>query len=142
MINLSNKEAAYSEVWGFINALDENTKAKIPNKICNKIEFNRLKSYNPLYNLNQEVNEKTFSREALAIITAIYLQYLCDDEDEKNNLRKFIRKNGEIENQNLFNIFDNRVGVENKVSIVNYEKIGLFSKIQNWFKKIFCKEKK
>ncbi len=97
MVNTANIPRAYSEVYSFINTLGDNYKNKIPKKLYENIEKGRDVNYNPRYDINQKVDKKTFSHEGLALIAALNLQYWCDDEEEKKELKETYLNNTKIE---------------------------------------------
>ena len=99
MINIANTNKAYSEVYSFLNTLGDEYISKIPNKIYLVIEENRDKTYNPEYLIDQEVTTKTFSKEALALIAALNLQYFCEDKEVKKKLNESYLRNTEIEKE-------------------------------------------
>lgn len=93
MINKSLMPKAYSEVYGFIMALGEEYKNQLPADVYNNIEEKRDLSYNPKYDINQTVDDSTFSIEALSLITALYLEYWCTDEKEKEEIKQVLEEN-------------------------------------------------
>ena len=85
MINIANTSRAYSEVYEFINTLGDEYKSKLPKKIYLTIQDNRDKNYVPRYDKNQNVDNNTFSKESIALISALNLQYWCNDVQEKKD---------------------------------------------------------
>ncbi len=148
MINVANKAKAYSEVYSFLNVLGISYISKIPKAVYMIIEEKRDKEYNPIYSINQEVTEETFSKEALALIAALNLQYFCKDEKIKKELKQKYLENAEKEKQkydydNIFrnnkesskieevqNFVDNTLSTE--THLVEYKEV-------KWYKKIFEK---
>lgn len=147
MINVVNTNKAYSEVYSFLNTLGEKYISKVPKKIYSVIEEFRDKTYNPQYSINQEVTTNTFSKEALALIVALNLQYFCKDEKEKEELKTTYLKNTEIEREreseryNPDNIFIKKV--ENikleKDDILVAETQLVEYKQPKWYHKLFKK---
>ena len=118
MINAIKFPKAYSEVYSFINALGEKYKEKIPSTIYKTIEENRDKEYNPIIKSNQEITKDLLSHEALALIAALNLQYWCENEEEKQELKKAYISNTkkEEERYSYENLFRNKKQqvIENK----------------------------
>lgn len=137
MINVLNAPKAYSEVYEFINVLGDEYKNKIPSEIYLNIENNRDRQYVPKYNAKQEINSSTFSKEALALISILNLQYWCDDPKEVSRLKSVYMKNEEIEKERISpkNIFKNNFETTTpSLSLVEYKK-------ENWLEKLFNKIK-
>lgn len=152
MINVVNIPRAYSEVYYFINALGEDYINKIPKNIYITIRDNRDFNYNVTFNKNQKIENSTLSREALALISALNLQYWCTNEDEKKELKKVYVNNSKIEQEkysynNLFkdrnisnNVIENKDTKQN-VQIIEYKR-SVFNRIINKIKEFFYKFKK
>jgi len=152
MINISNTPKAYSEVYSFLNVLGEKYILKIPQSVYSIIEEKRDKSYNPTYLIDQEVTDKTFSQEALALIAALNLQYFCKDENVKKQLKqKYIENTKKEEEKYSYdNIFKNTIRIANQESerdteintenthLIEYEEakwyIKIWEKVLNIFK--------
>ena len=83
MINSAKIPRAYSEVYSFLNVLGNYYINKIPDAIYDTIKENRDKSYTPIYDKNENITQNSISQEGLALISALNLQYWCNDEEEK-----------------------------------------------------------
>ena len=148
MINTNNIPKAYSEVYEFINVLGDEYKNKIPEKIYSNIENNRDKNYIPQYTINQSNVE--FSKEALALIASLNLQYWCEEPQEKERLKRVYHQNAkkEEEKYSYENMFQNNkveaedveVQTEN-VQIIEYKEENIFTKIMNKIRNFFTKLK-
>ena len=148
MIRTVNISKAYSEVYAFINALGNDYIEKIPIRIYNEIKNNRDSNYNPKFDSNQTIKPGDISQEALALISALNLQYWCTDQEEKNKLKRTYLENTKKENEKYSydNLFKNKTQTteqtelpkieKNTVAMVEYKE-SIFTKIKNWFKKIF-----
>ena len=88
MVSTVKIPRAYSEVYSFINTLGIEYKEKIPNKVYDTIRDNRDKEYNPIYKKEQTIQEGILSYEALCLLSALNLQYWCNDNEEKNILKQ------------------------------------------------------
>lgn len=106
MIYERNMKLAYSEVYIFLNVLGKSYIEKISNTVYETIKNNRDLSYNP--NI-QIVNGKLyyeFSREALALISALNLQYFCNSETEKQEYMKIYIENEKQEQERLRELYN------------------------------------
>lgn len=97
LINTIGISKAYSEVYSFINALGDEYKNKIPNAVYNTIKVNRDRDYNPIIKKEQTIQKGMLSHEALALISALNLQYWCKDGKEKKRLKETYILNNEQE---------------------------------------------
>lgn len=146
MINTVKIPRAYSEVYSFINTLGLEYKEKIPNKVYDTIRNNRDKEYNPIYKKEQTMQEGILSHEALCLLSALNLQYWCNDDEEKNILKqKYIENTKkEQEKYSYDNLFKNKQPkvVENTskelehTEMIKYKE-SIFTRIKNWFKRTF-----
>lgn len=152
MINIANTSRAYSEVYEFINSLGNEYKNKLPKKIYLTIQDNRDKNYIPKYEINQSVDNNTFSKEALALISALNLQYWCEDVEEKDRLKKVYTENQKLENEKYSyeNLFKNNKTEEQiqeekqseNVQMIEYKEENVFQKVFNKIKEFLYKYKK
>ena len=110
MVSTVKIPRAYSEVYSFINTLGIEYKEKIPNKVYDTIRDNRDKEYNPIYKKEQTIQEGILSYEALCLLSALNLQYWCNDNEEKNILKqKYIENTKkEQEKYSYDNLFKNK----------------------------------
>ena len=149
MIRPLNYPKAYSEVYSFMNALGNKYIEKVPEKIYETIDKNRDKSYTPIYKKNQTITKDSLSKEALALIAALNLQYWCTSTEEKKKLQQIYIDNTKVENEKYSyeNLFKNTKAygdeqksekVENNQSLVEYKESPirkLINKIKNFFKR-------
>ena len=88
MINSAKISRAYSEVYSFLNALENYYISKIPDAIYDTIKENRDKNYNPVFKDNEIIKKNDISQEGLSLIAAINLQYWCNNPEEKLKLKE------------------------------------------------------
>ena len=106
-------------------------------------------NYNPEYKVNQKMTNDVISKEALALIAALNLQYWCEDENEKVRLKQKYIENGKIEQEkysykNLFKKDEKEeiLSVEDKqqeTEMIEYKEesfiVKLVNKIKFWFRR-------
>lgn len=140
MINVAKIPQAYSEVYSLINALGERYVNKIPKAIYNTLKEERDINYNPIYEANKPISNQDISYEGLVLISAINLQYWCNNQLEKENLKDIYINNTKIEKEKFSpdNLFKHSEQKENVISkaLVEYKE-GFFTKFINKIKKIF-----
>lgn len=145
-MNIQTKEM-YSEVFGILEALGEKYINRLPKDLYELIKSSKSNSYSPKYSLDTILEEKSIKRESLSMIALFHLNYWCDTEEEKQELKELFKQNDEKNtalkraNYNLSNVLKKEETKEEKVvelSLVKVEKESLFVKI---LKKIFGKDK-
>ena len=94
-ISLATKQA-YSEVYEFINMLDATIINKVPVYILKLFEEERDKNYIKKIDTTLPIKEQGLKEETLAIIAMLNLEYLCEDEEEKQKLKEQYKKNQEL----------------------------------------------
>lgn len=140
----------YSEVYEILNQMGDRFISKLPNKLFELIKNEKLDSYNPKYNLDVPLEEQNIKEDTIDMIALLYLNYWCEDEEEKRELSKVFQENEEKhqkelnEKYNTDNLFKNRKTEENgkkEVSLMKYKK-SLFWMIIDKIKQILEEHKK
>jgi len=83
----------YSEVDFILESLDEEYRNKIPQKLLDIIKFKKIKYYEPKIDINKSLCEQDIERDTLVILTMIYYNCWCDDDNEKKELLKILLDN-------------------------------------------------
>ena len=91
MENLEYKKSLYqvSEIMKYISP---DLRSKIPNNLISYIEKNKAKDYNWEIDKKENINNQEILPIAKQIISIIYMDYLCNEE-EKNQLEKIWKEN-------------------------------------------------
>ena len=128
-----NKKMVYSEVYSILNILKEEYTRKIPIKLYNIIENERLDTYNPVYDPSLPLSKQNLKRESFAMLVLLQLNYWCKTEEEKEELNKLLKFNSEKRRKQMRemysseNIFKNinavKENVDEKIAeeIINQE---------------------
>lgn len=138
-----NNMMAYSEVYEILNLLEVEYIEKVPEKVRNFFEEERLKEYKPQIKVDTPLTEQNLQRETIVLLAILNLNYWCDSEDEKqeflNELAENEKEKKELEERynpdNLFKNkkYDNIKNIEDKnkenVSLVEYKQQNLFKRI-------------
>lgn len=129
-MDLKTKEI-YSEVYEILILLGNRFINKLPEKLFNLIETEKLDSYNPQYNLDRPLEEQNIKDDSIGMIALFYLNYWCETEEERKELKQIFEENEakyqkELrEKYNPENLFLNKQ-IENKeteeISLVEYKK--------------------
>lgn len=148
MISVEYSEAI-SEVLDILENSDDTISKKIPNKLIEFWQRNKSTTYKPNLDHSKTINEMKLKEKTKDIITMIYLNYLCN-ENEKESIMDTLRKNEEnyqLMLRNKYNpdsIFKKQTQQETikteesikNVAIVEYKE-SIFSKIIKVIKRFF-----
>lgn len=83
----------YSEVDEFIGLLKIEQINKIPENLREIFKTEKDKNYTKGINPNKTIESQNLKEETLAIIAYLNLEYLCEDENEKERLERVYQKN-------------------------------------------------
>ena len=140
------RKKAYAEVDTVLQCLPNEYLDKIPKKITNFFKTHKLNDYKFDIDKNNPIDKNKLSEMALSILAMLNYQYWCPNETIKLELTKQYVSNNEkykkkIEEKysvtDLFNASKNEVKVEEKQSLVKYEKKIFIQKILNNIIKLF-----
>lgn len=141
---------AYSEIDEFLSLLTDEKREQIPVKLREFFKEEKDKNYTKGIKLDIPVKDQNFKEETLAIIALLNLEYWCQDEEEKEKLRKIYDNNEKIYKEMLQvefkpdDVFKKKnVVIENEnneqvahVSMVEYKE-SVFKRVLNRIKQIF-----
>ena len=141
---------AYSEIDEFLSLLTDEKREQIPVKLREFFKEEKDTNYTKGIKLDIPVKEQNFKEETLAIIALLNLEYWCQDEEEKERLRKIYDNNEKVYKEMLQvefkpdDVFKKKnVVIENEnneqiapVSMVEYKE-SVFKKIINKIKQVF-----
>ena len=135
---------AFSEVNAILNIMPSNLYNKIPLKFRKMISEYKNNSYNP--RIEEPVEDYELKDETKIILSLIYRDFLCSDEEKERLKARDAQKLQEEEEQlrekyNPDNIFNNRKTenveiVTEPVAMVEYKE-SFFTRIINKIKNIF-----
>ena len=146
-MNVQTQEI-YSEVYSILNLLGESYIKKLPVSLFNMIKEKKRQDYNPKYDSEINLEQQSIKRETLSMIALFHLNYWCNSDEEKNELKTLFKTNEEKhqaeirEKYNPDNLFKKRSlqqeesSITNEVAMVEYKE-PLFKKIINRIKSIF-----
>lgn len=146
-MNVQTQEI-YSEVYSILNLLGESYIKKLPISLFNMIKEEKRQDYNPKYDSKINLEQQNIKRETLSMIALFHLNYWCNSDEEKNELKTLFKTNEEKhqaeirEKYNPDNLFKKRSlqqeesSITNEVAMVEYKE-PLFKKIINRIKSIF-----
>lgn len=84
---------AYSEIDEFIGLLTNEQIEKIPLKLRELFKREKDPNYKKGINPNEPIKNQNLKEETLALIALLNLKYWCEDEEEKERLKKVYSNN-------------------------------------------------
>lgn len=152
-----NTRQAYTEIDNFIELLDEYNRNKVPKKLREFFKKEKDNTYTKTINPNIPINEQNLKEETLALIAVLNLQYWCEDEKEKQRLKKIYSDNEMKHQEKLREMYnpddvfkskkkqelsENEIPseeIQENVAMVEYKRENLIDKIKRFFANIFKK---
>lgn len=143
-MNIKTKEI-YSEVYQVLKLLGNEYIDKLPNSLFNMLKEKRNISYTPQYIEDIPLNKQNIKKETLAIIALLHLNYWCENEKEKIELKQILKNNEdkyqqELRNkyntENIFKKHKRENIVKDQVSMIEYKE-PLFKRFISKIKSIF-----
>ena len=151
MVSVEYSEAIV-EVLEILEYSDDNIIEKIPKSLIEFWQRNKSQTYTPNLDHNKSINKMNLKSKTRSIVTMIYLNYLCDDE-EKSNINLILKDNEKKYQQELrekynpdsvFKTDEEKIKIEkNEVTddldMVEYKE-NIFKKIISFVKEVFHKK--
>lgn len=129
---------AFSEVDTILEYSSEEIRNKVPDKFRQLIKNNKDNNYKLILDEHKKLNDQELLIETREILSLIYRDYLCSEDERKELIKINNQKLEEInEEYDIQNIFDKR---KNKVSTeddINKETLPVVINEEKWYKKIF-----
>lgn len=148
MTNIEYSEVIV-EVLEILEYSDDNILEKIPKKLIKFWERNKSKTYKPNLDHNKSISEMNLKDKTKSILSMIYLNYLCNEEETKE-ISSIINHNEEIYQTELTKKHNAQhlEKVQNKTKTINENtkstsitiidnKESIFKKIVNRIKRFF-----
>lgn len=86
---------AYSEVDEFLELLPKEILEKIPKSVRNVYKENKDKNYKKNIDPSIDIKNQYLLPETLTMLAILYMDYICDNEEEKKKLNDIYKKNQE-----------------------------------------------
>ena len=129
-------ELAYAEVDAILELLEDELVNRIPEKVREFFKDEKNKEYKPTIRSDIGLDEQDLKAETISILTLLQLNYLCDSEEEKQEILNELQENDRLkedelrEKYNPDNLFKNKQrAVEEKIeetAMIEYKEISLF----------------
>lgn len=91
--NKTDDNIMYAELSEILKMMEPEEVNKIPKKLLEVIEKEKSNTYIPNYSSKIELNSQNIKKETLAMLALLYINYWCEDENEKKEYLKLIEKN-------------------------------------------------
>lgn len=142
---MSNINQALSEVYIILRYSDSNLINKIPLKFISMVNKFRDPSYKIQIDENKSLNEQKLLPETRQILALIYRDYLCDEKEREELIKKNNKKIEEMNNTyDIKNVFEKRSTnikeINNKEQLIVVKQEKWYDKIFKFFKNIFRKK--
>lgn len=145
-MNIKTKEI-YSELYQILNLLGNDYIDKLPKSLFNMLEEKRDINYNPQYTDKIPLHKQNIKKETISIMALLHLNYWCENEKEKLELKQMLKNNEDSYQQELrnkynpediFKKYNEKNIVKNESSIIEYKE-SLFKRFISKIKSIFNK---
>ena len=145
-MNVGTQEM-YSEVYSILNLLGSSYITKLPKSLFKMIEEEKSSTYNPQYSEDQSLSEQNIKRESLSMIALFHLNYWCNSDEEKEQLKQLFKNNEEKhqaeirEKYNPDNLFKNNKQEPIQEANVNSNNLAIVEYKESILKKFINKIK-
>ena len=134
----NNIYKAYAEVDMILSFMEVKYVEKIPKKMTELFENEKLQNYEPIINPQIPLDEQNLQKKTYAILAMLNLNYWCDDENEKQELIKIYAENDRKKEEELRekynpdNIFKKKEEkIETTTALIEYKEENFLKKILN-----------
>lgn len=142
---MNETELAYAEVDAILKLLEDEYVSKIPAQVRDFFKKEKNKEYIPNINANIDLDKQVLRDETISILTLLQINYLCDSEEEKQEILNELNENDRLKEEELRekynpdNIFKNRNNTQEKevVAMVEYKEPNFIRKILDKIKRLF-----
>lgn len=91
--NKTDDNIMYAELSEILKMMEPKEVNKIPKKLLEVIEKEKSNTYIPNYSSKIELNSQNIKKETLEMLALLYINYWCEDENEKKEYLKLIEEN-------------------------------------------------
>lgn len=144
------QKRAYKEVLAILNALHLNN--FVPENILTTMQREQDQTWEFEVNPELPMEEQNILNRSAALLSVIYIKYICDDENEKQELKALYEKNEEFNHVDYNSIIASIVADGNEASTkIREEKApeisnlpikreSVWEKIKNFFRRLLGKK--
>lgn len=139
----TNIARAYSEVDAILEKMDKANVEKIPIKLRKMFKEEKDVEYQNKIDIYNKVQKKELEPKTLTLLAMLYLNYWCENDEEKNSLIKQYAENDRKseeetrEKYNPDNLFKNKEKNKEQIANNSTETSLIIVEKEKWYKKIF-----
>ena len=148
----SDYSQVLSEVYQIIEYMEPALRERIPERLINQIAEKRDKDYMFKYDTSKSLLDQDMYDESKHLISAIYINYVCDDNEKREILNIWSENDKKYEEElrkkyDVNNLFSSKTSSESEEKIEEYgenitklieqKEKGFFSKIWDKIKALF-----
>lgn len=141
-------QKAYAEVYEILHQMPQEYMRKIPKKILEMLEKEKLKNYEMELNKENLVDASRLTKTTMTILAMFQYQYWCQNKEMKQKLYQTYLKNEEIyqkelrEKYNPSELFKEKKLNQSReeLEIVPYKE-SIFTRLREFIQRIFHKNK-
>jgi len=148
----SDYSQVLSEVYQIIEYMEPALRERIPERLINQIAEKRDKDYMFKYDTSKSLLDQDMYDESKHLISAIYINYVCDDNEKREILNICSENDKKYEEElrkkyDVNNLFSSKTSSESEEKIEEYgenitklieqKEKGFFSKIWDKIKALF-----
>ena len=139
----TNIARAYSEVDAILEKMDKANVEKIPIKLRKMFKEEKDVEYQNKIDIYNKVQKKELEPKTLTLLAMLYLNYWCENDEEKNSLIKQYAENDRKseeetrEKYNPDNLFKNKEINKEQIANNSTETSLIIVEKEKWYKKIF-----
>ena len=137
---INETELAYAEVDAILELLEDEYLKKIPAQVREFFKKEKNKEYRININAKIGLDEQNLKDETISILTLLQINYLCDSEEEKQEILNELYENDRLkeeelrEKNNPDNIFKSKVKIDKNinsesVAIMKYRERSIIKRI-------------
>lgn len=94
-------ELAYAEVDAILELLEDEFVNRIPEKVRKFFKDEKDKDYKPIIRSDIGLEEQDLKAETISILTLLQINYLCDSEEEKQEILNELQENDRLKEEEL-----------------------------------------
>lgn len=145
---------AYSEVCAVLDNMPNEYVSKIPKKIIDLFQAEKLKDYKPNINTSNPLDKNYLGKKTMVLIAMLNYYYWCPNKEIKDDLYKMYLNNNEkyekeiAEMYDTNNLFKNSKAKkvaeqdeEQEVALVKYNEGNFLTRLFNRIKRFFSRNK-
>ena len=143
---VNETELAYAEVDAILELLEDEYVNRIPAQVREFFKKEKNKEY--ILNIRSDIglDGQKIKAETISLLTLLQINYLCDSEEERKEIRKELQENDRLKEEesrekynpdNIFKNRNNKLEKEENVAMVEYKEPSFIRRILDRIKILF-----